>query len=370
MKLLTICIPTYKRSSTLDRCIESIVSQINEHELSDVVGIYVTDDASPDDTKDILHKFNSLEYFIGVSREINLGMNVNIKNMLSEVKDKSRYQLIITDDDYLQPSVLKEIIDFLRKDNILNVAPAIWTPRYSYTEDGDLHCIVCNPFKDSRAVKASAANTGRYMHNGFVLSGLILRAKYIDYEFWEQYKENSYFPVIFFGEMLRKNGAYYWNKNVVHHTVLNECHWERWGENDVVIRIRLFADYINAYSIMARKIKIPYQLAVFHIVSFFGVRNEINSLLASNTWHGDQHLLSDAIREFQAQNPAKFKLRLRLMMVFALALYVITSPIKFMAHIAFKLLTHDGRQKERHTKACSGIFQGLRSVPVIIKLII
>jgi len=240
-KLLTICIPTYKRPETLRRCIDSIVSQIEKYELSDCVDIYVTNDASPDDTGSILQAYASLSYFNGITREQNLGMNVNIKCMLNEVAGTSDYQLIITDDDYLQPDVLGEIVEFLRgQQGNSNRVSAIWTPRYSYIESGELHGIVCSPFRNSAMVKPSGINAGRYMVNGFVLSGLIIRAECIDFEFWERYKENAYFPVIFFGDLLFRGGAYYWHKNIVHHTVLNKCHWESWGGSNLLIELKKF----------------------------------------------------------------------------------------------------------------------------------
>ncbi len=112
--------------------------------------------------------------------------------------------------------------------NKSNSVPAIWTPRYSYLENDELLYVACNPFKDSTLVKPSIVNAAKYMNNGFVLSGLIVRAEYIDFEFWDEYKENAYFPMIFFGDLIFRFGAYYWNKNIVHHTVMNKCHWERW----------------------------------------------------------------------------------------------------------------------------------------------
>ncbi len=101
MKLLTVCIPTYKRPDTLRRCIDSIVSEIEKYALSDSIDVYVTNDASPDDTAGVLQTYASLDYFTGVTREQNLGMNVNIKCTLTEVAQRSDYQLIITDDDLL-----------------------------------------------------------------------------------------------------------------------------------------------------------------------------------------------------------------------------------------------------------------------------
>ena len=112
-KLLSICIPTYKRPPTLRRCIESVVRQIERSKLQDQVDIYVANDASPDHTAEVLAEFEMLEFFRGVNRETNLGMSVNIKRMLEEALEVSSFQLIITDDDYLLADRLAEIVKAL-----------------------------------------------------------------------------------------------------------------------------------------------------------------------------------------------------------------------------------------------------------------
>ena len=180
MFLLSICIPTYKRPDTLQRCIESISVQIEKFDLNEVVRIYVANDASPDNTNDVVTSYANKSYFSHVSRQENLGMNQNIKGMLLEAADFSDYQLIITDDDFLEDNVLNEIIEFLgaQKGEGSNV-PLIWTPRYSYTEDQNLHTVVCNPFDRNQQVSPSVYNAGKYMFNGFILSGLILQACFL-----------------------------------------------------------------------------------------------------------------------------------------------------------------------------------------------
>ncbi len=370
-KLLTICIPTYKRPVTLRRCIDSVLFQIDKYKLSDCVDVYVTNDASPDDTVSVLEDYTALNCFEAVTREQNLGMNVNIKSMLIEVAKKSHYQLIITDDDYLQPEILYEIVDFLRALQVEGKrVPAIWTPRYSYLEDGSLYYVACKPFTVSTIVKPSAGNAGRYMNNGFVLSGLILRAECINFEFWEQYKKNAYFPMIFFGDLLFNNGAYYWNNNIVHHTVLNECHWERWGKNDVVIALRLFTDYVNAYGIMAGRIKKLLQIVPFYFSAFSGVRNRVNGFLVSNKFMGDRAMTLDAIHELKACGVLTFNFQLRLFMICALVLRLIPSALKSIAHLVLMLSASGEQKKGEHRKASNEYWRRLLSVLFVFRLIL
>lgn len=279
MKLLMICVPTYKRPDTLRRCIISVVEQIQRYGLEEQVQIYVTNDASPDNTAQVLDEFKLLNCFRYINREKNLGMSANIKSMLEEALLGSTFQLIITDDDYLQPDTLNSLVKYLLAQLAENPdVPLIWTPRYSYTEDGELHCIVCRPFPESSRIPPSIRNAGRYMFNGFVLSGLIVKAKDIDFFLWNEHLENAYFPVIFSGDLILRKPSLFWDMNIVHHSVLNECHWERWGQSKAEITLRLFIDFINAYVVIGRKIK-PVQAIPFYLAAFPSIFEMINNLL-------------------------------------------------------------------------------------------
>ncbi|MDH4199245.1 MAG: glycosyltransferase family 2 protein [Spirochaetia bacterium] len=369
-KLLTICIATYKRPKKLQYCIDSVVEQIEKYALSDCIDIYVANDASPDDTVSVLNAYVSLNYFITVSREKNLGMSMNYKNMLSDISKKSDYQLIITDDDYLQPDILGEIVGFLQEQQkIANGAPIIWTPRYSYTEDDKLHCIVCNPFNESSFVKPSVVNAAKYMNNGFVLSGLILKSEYIDYEFWEQYRENAFFPMIFFGDLLLKGGAYYWNKNIVHHTVLNECHWDRWGKNDVIIYLRLFSDGVNAYSVMGESIRSSPGKIQFYLFSFRNIKQAIYSLIYSNELKVDMLIVTDAIDELKNSRVIRFNLPLRQLMLWGLFLNVAISVTKLLILNIFLFIDIRKARREKYRHIIGNYLGLFRSLPHVFQII-
>ena len=283
-KLLTICIPTYKRPITLRRCIISVVEQIQRYGLEVQVQVYVTNDASPDNTAQILDEFKPLNYFTYVNRENNLGMSANIKSMLEEALLESIFQLIITDDDYLQPDTLDLVVKYLECQHAKNPdVSLIWTPRYSYTEDGKLHVVVCRSFQEDTLIPPSTKNAGRYMFNGFVLSGLILKSEDIDFFLWHGNLENAFFPVIFSGELMMRKPSLFWDLNLVHHTVLNVCHWEDWGRSEAEINLRLFVDFINSYAVIGRRIKSSLQTIFFYVSAYPSILRMMGSLLISST---------------------------------------------------------------------------------------
>lgn len=369
-KLLTVCIPTYKRKSSLRRCIESVITQIEKHSLTREVSIYVANDASPDDTAAVLECYQSLSYFSAVTRQRNLGMSANIKHMLEDAAKKSDYQLIITDDDYLQADVLNEIVFFLQRQNKINGhLPAIWTPRYSYLDDGSLHCVVCDLFEQDTFVPPSALNAGRYMANGFVLSGLLLRGDRIDYDFWKIYEDNAYFPVIFFGDLLFREGAFFWKKNVVHHTVLNECHWERWGKNDIVIEMRLFSDYVHAYRIMAARIGTSPKIVQFYCSSFASIYRAVTGLLHSDKLKADRDLVVDAIQDLGKRNAITFDFPLYQLLLLALAISTGVSATKSAILRALSLFSRQRLTDSRYLRRSRDYLDLLRAAPLVFRLI-
>lgn len=279
MKLLTICIPTYKRPATLRRCIQAAVEQVQHSGLADKVTVYVTNDASPDNTAQVIGEFADIDCFRYANREKNLGMSANIKCMLEEALQESVFQLIITDDDYLQPGMLETLVTFLESTAVHPDIPLIWTPRYSYLEDDSLHCIVCNPFQGNATIPPSIRNAGRYMFNGFVLSGLIVKAREIDFSLWDAHIENAYFPVIVSGDLLLRKSALYWDANLIHHTVMNACPWERWGQSDAEITLRLYTDFMNAFVVIGRKAKTASESLLFYSSAFPSMLEMTNSLL-------------------------------------------------------------------------------------------
>jgi glycosyltransferase involved in cell wall biosynthesis len=369
-KLLTFCIPTYKRPDTLRRCIDSIVAQIEKFKLSDSVDIYVTNDASPDDTANVLCVYESLSYFKGVTREKNLGMNVNIKCMLKDVADKSDYQFIITDDDFLQPDIMGETVAFLHEQqNDLKRVAAIWTPRYSYTEDGELYCISCSPFLNSELVSPSAFNSGRYMVNGFVLSGLVVCAQHIDFEFWEEYKENAYFPMIFFGDLLFREGAFYWHKNIVHHTVLNKCHWESWGKSDLLIEIKKFSDYVNSYGVMATRIKNHFDRFKFYFASFPTIIRSVSEFMHSDNLKTEKPLVLDAIHQQKSQGIFRIEPPLHIFMPYALFVSATKGIAKLAVLRMLLLLVRDRKRVAHYRKRVEAHLAFLHTIPIMLKLI-
>ena len=132
---LSICIPTYNRSNYLKRAIESCL--LTNHQ---TIKIYIQDNASPDDTVQVVKEFNDSRISYVRNTE-NIGGALNTERLIARCAGE--YILFITDDDYLLPGAIdillkfieKSEVDFFTSDTIvfLEKTKRVWF--YSYFEE-------------------------------------------------------------------------------------------------------------------------------------------------------------------------------------------------------------------------------------------
>src|SRR3989344_2982702 len=112
--ILSICIPTYNRADYLKECLDSVVAQFDGREIRDNVEVVISDNASPDKTRELVEeyqqKFNNIKYF---RNNENFGFDLNVINVVENANGE--YCWYMGDDDMIGGNSLKFIIDFLRK---------------------------------------------------------------------------------------------------------------------------------------------------------------------------------------------------------------------------------------------------------------
>ena len=110
---LSIAIPTYNGSNYIEDTLECIVSQILSYPSN--VEVVISDNASEDETKDIIKKYQEKYQFIKYFRnDVNVGADKNFD--LAIRKSKGKFVWLFSDDDLLQPgsidAVMKKILAF------------------------------------------------------------------------------------------------------------------------------------------------------------------------------------------------------------------------------------------------------------------
>lgn len=101
---LTIAIPTFNRCDYIAECLDSIVNQI-----IDGVEIYIKDNASTDDTCEVVKNYKSKYPFIRYSKnDQNIGPDANFLLCLQE--GRGDYIHLMSDDDILLPGAVSAIL--------------------------------------------------------------------------------------------------------------------------------------------------------------------------------------------------------------------------------------------------------------------
>lgn len=153
--LLSICIPTYNRSSNLDRCLHAITSQLDKQTS---VEILISDNASTDDTPEVFRRYALRYPYLKYSRnEENMGADRNIHLVMHLAK--GIFIKMQGDDDYCVEGSLMPLLDVVNNNR----------------DCGIIHIHVHN--NDRRIYKAQGASA--FLHASTIMStfisGMIVR---------------------------------------------------------------------------------------------------------------------------------------------------------------------------------------------------
>ena len=98
-KLLTICIPTYKRAKELDYSLSCFERELKTVDAS-LLEFFISDNCSPDNTGEVVDKYIKKGLPIIYSRnDTNIGPDNNFLKCFYAAK--SKYLWLLGDDDYL-----------------------------------------------------------------------------------------------------------------------------------------------------------------------------------------------------------------------------------------------------------------------------
>src|SRR5450631_1177501 len=111
--LLTIAIPTYNRAPLLGRLLSTLFEQTRNESRVEVI---VSDNASPDNTIEIVQKFLSLGMSLRYIRNTeDLGPDANLLQCYEQAAGK--YVWVFGDDDMIEPGGLSAILKHLSADD-------------------------------------------------------------------------------------------------------------------------------------------------------------------------------------------------------------------------------------------------------------
>jgi len=109
--LLSICIPTYNRAAPLSQALNAIIAQLTNKSLCEQIEIVVSDNASSDDTQELVMRLKAANphiHLIYLCHQRNLGPDANIYAAAKAAQGVFVY--ILSDDDVLLPGALAKLL--------------------------------------------------------------------------------------------------------------------------------------------------------------------------------------------------------------------------------------------------------------------
>lgn len=234
-RFLSVVIPTYQRRDLLAKAIDSLVQQGKES-----ISIVISDNASTDGTEDYVRSLDLPVPLTYLRNEENIGICRNFYQASKAAQGK--YQLWLTDDDFLLPNSLDLLLSSIRQ----NEQCGYFFSHVHCIPEGGTTSLVIGPAEDDLEISPGVQSVAQYARYGWVYSRQVLRTDWIDWGFWERNLFNAYIPVLISGRMLLERPAHYFASSIVGHTIENECHWEEFGEDKFHIMSRTQADYRRA----------------------------------------------------------------------------------------------------------------------------
>lgn len=241
MSKIDILIPTYNRAVPLKKNIELLASQIAEEGLFDDVQILFSDNASTDNTKDVLRQVESnLPIRAKVYwQEENLGLEKNAIFLLG--KSSAEFVMFLGDDDYLPAGYLKYLVQSINEvENLGAIIPG----NSALHADGSL-VVARTGKKLIESHEASFMTSLKLSKFGHQLSGLLLRRErlYDDYCARPEYR-NIYPFISFLAWNCLRGKIVYAPSFQVAITVFNSKDWKY---DDSGLLTEIFRNYYHVF---------------------------------------------------------------------------------------------------------------------------
>jgi abequosyltransferase len=114
MPLLSLCVPTFRRSQLLNQSLNAILSQI-EPQMTDMVEVLVLDNASPDDTPSVVAQAQTAFPDVRLRsyrHPQNIGGDANFFEAVKLAQGKFVY--LLSDDDILLPGAVARLLELIQ----------------------------------------------------------------------------------------------------------------------------------------------------------------------------------------------------------------------------------------------------------------
>lgn len=149
---LSIAVPTYNGSRYIREALDSIISQLDD--IDEEIEIVISDNASTDETPDIIREYQNRYSFIKYFRnEENLGADRNFD--LAVRRSTGEYVWLFSDDDKLKKGAIEKVLEVLKEYPNIGL---IWVNYGIYDEDLSVCSIERRDLKTMEDVYCNSAD--------------------------------------------------------------------------------------------------------------------------------------------------------------------------------------------------------------------
>lgn len=174
--LLTVAIPTYNRASYLEVCLKRLSEELNslDVDLRNLVKIYISNNASTDETALVISRFpflDAVEVEV-INNASNIGSERNVVQCYESAM--TPYVWILGDDDVILPNGLQKVLDVL----LLKQPDMVYLGNYHFVDSYLDHQCAIKPEVDAFTACESSLEFAKKTNVMLTfISGLVVRSK-------------------------------------------------------------------------------------------------------------------------------------------------------------------------------------------------
>jgi protein O-GlcNAc transferase len=229
---LSVVIPTYRRAQSLKRCLDSVLAFPGPE-----IEVLVSDNASPDETQEVLQSFKDDQRLRFWRNLENVGAERNILKLWQEAK--GQWILCLSDDDYLYPGALEKISSALKENPEVGV---LMSDLQVIDPEGKATYVYS--FNEETKFPAGLPALERMVWAAHIFTRIVLRRQWMDLAGTERHLDSMYPQMFAVGSILKEHPGLHLKQVLMAHTDGNPIHWQYQPDRMVARRIALVKDLL------------------------------------------------------------------------------------------------------------------------------
>jgi glycosyltransferase involved in cell wall biosynthesis len=153
---LIIGIPSYNGANTIGISISSIINQVEE--LNEEIEVLILDNASEDETQEVIKSYSSRYKFIKYFRNIkNVGADKNFELCIK--RSNGKFVWLLSDDDEIRNGRIRKVLNIIKKNPYLTVVFVNYESVYLLNCNKEVLCKTMDEFFEKTLFKSTLVSS-------------------------------------------------------------------------------------------------------------------------------------------------------------------------------------------------------------------